>query len=312
LRNQTGISLYNLNGRNGALARSRGLFIAGPSGVGKSMLVAAALHEVEKLTGVRVLVKSITGSYFSSKWFGESEQRAASLYRRMSYLARKSGSQPVVVIDEAGPALMRRSAASIDNGGTQAHNDLTNTLLHIIGTTDVITIAIDNNPSTIDPAILRPGRLPLVRAERPGFRDCVEIAHRNLSKTLLAPDESAESLATRLCDFIFLAEQFQDMVKVKFVGGTQKSYSGRDLVTGADLAEGIITPAAEAALKRDETAGANTEHDFSGICWEDLRSASMARFGTVLRNIDRNDAGEYLDIPEGKVIQSVERKNLTT
>jgi SpoVK/Ycf46/Vps4 family AAA+-type ATPase len=306
------VSLYNLNGQNGALARSRGLFIAGPSGVGKSMLVAAALHEVERLTGIPVLVKSITGSYFSSKWFGESEHRAGSLYRRMSSLAKKTGSLPVVVIDEAGPALMRRSAATIENGGTQAHNDLTNTFLHIIGTTDVITIAIDNNPSTIDPAILRPGRLPLVRAERPGFRACVEIARRNLSRTLVDREESPDSLALRLCDFIFLTEQFHDLIKVKFVGGTQKAYSGRDLVTGADLVEGIITPSAEAALKRDETAGAHDEHEFSGIRWEDLRDACLKRFGTILKNIDRNDAAEYLDIPEGKVIQSVERRNLTT
>jgi SpoVK/Ycf46/Vps4 family AAA+-type ATPase len=310
LRNPRGRELYNLNGRNGALAPNRGVFIAGPTGVGKSMLVAAALHEMEKLAGRKLLVKYITGASFSSKWFGESEHRALSLYRRMSSLARPKEYLPVVVIDEAGPAFVRRSAAAAESGGTQAHSDLTNTFLHILGTTDVITIAIDNNPSAIDPAILRPGRLPLVRARRPGYRQCVEIARRNLETSLLAAGDTPLSLATTLCDFIFLAEEFQDILKVKFVGGTQRAYAGRDMVTGADLVEGIITPAAEAALRRDEAAGAIEEKDFSGISWNDVRDACLKRFNTIISNIDKYDAGDYLDIPEGKIIQSVEKKPL--
>lgn len=311
LRNPLGVDAYNLDGRNGALARNRGLFVAGPPGVGKTMLVAAALREVEQATGKPVLLKAITGSYFASRWFGESEHRALALYHRLSSLAKHTGRTPVVMIDEAGPAFLRRSAGAVENGGAQAHSDLTNTFLHIIGTTDVLTIAIDNNPSAIDPAILRPGRLPLVRAERPGYRHCVEIACRNLAKTLVAPNESALSLATRLCDFIFLSEQFHDLLKVRFVGGTQKHYSGKDLITGADLVEGIITPAAEMALKRDERAGANEAPDFSGVGWEELKVSCLQRFSTLLRNIDRTDAGEYVDLPEGKTVQSVERKNLT-
>jgi SpoVK/Ycf46/Vps4 family AAA+-type ATPase len=310
LRNPRGVDLYNLDGRNGALARSRGLFIAGPPGVGKSMLVAAALREVEGATGKPVLLKSITGSYFSSRWFGESEHRALSLYHRMSSLAKQRNQTPVVMIDEAGPAFVRRSAGAAESGGTQAHSDLTNTFLHIIGSTDVITIAIDNNPTAIDPAILRPGRLPLVRADRPGYRHCVEIARRNLARTLVASDESAESLAIRLCDLVFLGEQFQDLLKIRFVGGTQRTYSGKDLITGADIVEGIVTPAAEKALQRDESAGAMEADDFQGVGWNDLRTACLQRFNTLIRNIDRTDAGEYVDIPEGKVIQSVERKNL--
>jgi len=307
MRNPAGLRLYNLNGHGGALARNHGVFISGPTGTGKSMLAAAALHEVERLSGTKVLVKYVTGAYFASKWFGESEHRALSLYRRLSAIARRTQRVPVVVIDEASPAFMRRSAAAADNGGVQAHSDLTNTLLHIIGTTDVLTIAIDNNSSCIDPAILRPGRLPLVRAERPGYRQCVEIARRNLAKTLISAGETPQSLAMALCDFIFLSEQFLDLVRVRFAGGTQRAYAGRDLVTGADLVEGIITPAAQAALKRDETAGATLDEEFLGIRWDDVREACIRRFNSVIGNIDRNDAGDYVDIPEGSTVLSVEK-----
>jgi ATP-dependent 26S proteasome regulatory subunit len=310
IRNPTGVELYNLNGRDGALARNRGVFIAGPSGVGKSMLVAAALHEVEKTSRQKPLVKCITGAYFSSKWFGESEHRALSLYRRMSSLARRRECIPVVVIDEAGPAFLRRSAAAVENGAAQAHADLTDTFLHILGTTDVITIAIDNDPSMIDPAILRPGRLPLVRARRPSYRHSVEIARRNLEKTLLASGENPLSMAITLCDFIFLSDEFQDLLRVRFAGGTQRAYSGRDVVTGADLVEGIITPAAESALRRDEVLGGREKQDFSGISWDDLKYACLKRFNALISSIDRYNAGDYLDIPEGKIIQSVEKKTL--
>lgn len=308
LRLPLGRGLYGLN--EGSLARNHGVFIAGPPGVGKTMLVAALLRELESAGGKKLLVKYITGSYFASKWFGESEHRALSLYSRLSALAKRRNAIPVVVIDEAGSAFVHRSRAPNEDGGSQAHADLTNTFLHILPTTDVVTIAIDNNPAAVDLAILRPGRLPLVRARRPGYRQCFEIARRNLEKTLVHRSESPRSLATTLCDLIFLGEEFRGLLKVKFTGGTQCIYEAKDLVTGADLVEGMITPAAEAALKRDEAAGAASEQDFTGITMDDLRFACVKRFATLIENINRYNASEYLDVPEGKIVQSVEKKPL--
>jgi transitional endoplasmic reticulum ATPase len=133
------------------LPTERGVLLYGPPGTGKTLLARAIANEC----GRRFI--PVRGPELLNKWFGESERAVRDLFEQA-----RSAAPCVVFFDEI-EALARRRSGGMHDGG--ASDRVVNQLLaEIDGLVDlgqVSVIGATNSKESIDPAILRPGRLGL-------------------------------------------------------------------------------------------------------------------------------------------------------
>ncbi|ORD94509.1 PRS6B [Enterospora canceri] len=128
----------------------RGVLLYGPPGTGKTMLVKAVANQA-KATFIKV-----NGSEFIQKYLGEGPRMVRDVFR----LAREKAPS-IIFIDEIDSIATKRFDAS-----TSADREVQRVLIELLNQMDgfdqssnVKVIMATNRPDSIDPALLRPGRL---------------------------------------------------------------------------------------------------------------------------------------------------------
>jgi len=128
----------------------RGVLLYGPPGCGKTMLAKAVAHHTTA-SFIRVV-----GSEFVQKYLGEGPRMVRDVFR----LAREN-SPAIIFIDEIDAIATKRFDAQ-----TGADREVQRILLELLNqmdgfdqTTNVKVIMATNRADTLDPALLRPGRL---------------------------------------------------------------------------------------------------------------------------------------------------------
>jgi len=128
----------------------RGVLLYGPPGTGKTMLAKAVANQT---TGSFIRV---CGSEFVQKYLGEGPKMVRDIFR----LAREN-SPSIVFIDEIDSIAQKRYDAQ-----TGADREVQRILVELLAqmdgfdqTTNVKVIMATNRQDTLDPALLRPGRL---------------------------------------------------------------------------------------------------------------------------------------------------------
>jgi len=159
----------------------RGVLLYGPPGTGKTMIAKA----VANATTASFI--SVVGSEFVQKYLGEGPRMVRDVFR----LARENAPS-IVFIDEIDAIATKRFDAQ-----TGADREVQRILLELLNqmdgfdqATNVKVIMATNRPDTLDPALLRPGRLdrkiefpnPDRRQKRLVFQACT--AKMNLSEDL--------------------------------------------------------------------------------------------------------------------------------
>ena len=128
----------------------RGVLLYGPPGTGKTMLAKAVAHHTD------AAFISVVGSEFVQKYLGEGPRMVRDVFR----LAREH-SPAIVFIDEIDSIATKRFDAQ-----TGADREVQRILIELLNqmdgfdqTTNVKVIMATNRADTLDPALLRPGRL---------------------------------------------------------------------------------------------------------------------------------------------------------
>jgi len=128
----------------------RGVLLYGPPGTGKTMLVKAVAHHTSAAF-IRVV-----GSEFVQKYLGEGPRMVRDVFR----LARENA-PAVIFIDEVDAIATKRFDAQ-----TGADREVQRILLELLNQMDGFDITVNvkvimatNRADTLDPALLRPGRL---------------------------------------------------------------------------------------------------------------------------------------------------------
>ncbi|SAL96399.1 hypothetical protein [Absidia glauca] len=128
----------------------RGVLLYGPPGTGKTMLVKAVAHHTTA-SFIRV-----NGSEFVQKYLGEGPRMVRDVFR----MAREN-SPAIIFIDEIDAIATKRFDAQ-----TGADREVQRILLELLNqmdgfdqTSNVKVIMATNRADTLDPALLRPGRL---------------------------------------------------------------------------------------------------------------------------------------------------------
>lgn len=128
----------------------RGVLLYGPPGTGKTMLAKAVAHSTTAAF-IRVV-----GSEFVQKYLGEGPRMVRDVFR----LARENAPS-IIFIDEIDAVATKRFDAQ-----TGADREVQRILMELLNqmdgfdvTVNVKVIMATNRPDTLDPALLRPGRL---------------------------------------------------------------------------------------------------------------------------------------------------------
>ncbi|KAF2403548.1 AAA family ATPase/60S ribosome export protein-like protein Rix7 [Trichodelitschia bisporula] len=150
-----------------------GVLLWGPPGCGKTLLAKAVARE-SKANFI-----SVKGPELLNKYVGESERAIRQVFTR----ARSS--VPCVLFFDELDALVPRRDASLSEASARVVNTLLTELDGLSGAREgIYVVAATNRPDTIDPAMMRPGRLEsLLYIGLPGPGERVEILRALLRRS---------------------------------------------------------------------------------------------------------------------------------
>ena len=167
----------------------KGVLLYGPPGTGKTMLAKAVAHDTT------AAFLKVSGSEFAQKWLGDGPKMVRDLFR----MAREN-SPAIIFIDEVDAI-----GTSRFDGGAGTDREMKRVLMELLAQMDgfdqsatVRVIMASNRAETLDPALLRPGRLDRrIHFPPPDRRQKRLVFEVVTAKMNLGPDVQLESFVDR-------------------------------------------------------------------------------------------------------------------
>jgi proteasome-associated ATPase len=262
---------------------SKGVLLYGPPGNGKTLLARAAASVLGADLEAPVEAPRrdpfvflgapaeppprgwhyVKGGELQKPYVGESEALIAKMFAECRRYRASTNKPAVVFIDEADAVLGDRSRT----GFLQSH--LVPTFLAELDglhESGAFVLLASNRPDTIDPAILRDGRIDRrILVPRPTRTVATQLLHLALRKRPLQCER--EALVTRGIDAIWSGALA--LYELQFASGERERVTLSDAISGAMIV-GLVQRAGVLALARDRAAGTKEP---SGICFDDLAQA---------------------------------------
>ena len=254
-----------------ALKNQCGILLKGVPGNGKTRIARCCAGYVRRLFPDHPCrFMHVAGSADYNKWFGETEQK---LIERFNAVREAAADGLVIMFFDEVDAIARRRGS---DHGSGAPDRILNTFLSqldgIVPLSNVIIIFATNRADTLDPGLLRPGRIdekieiptPNRRATEAILRCYIE---KDLPLTKAATGDSIDQWISRLLSRIFAPNGcYSEVAQVKLSDGRRLPVAGRQLISGAMLENVVVVAAQQAAVRETETGQ-------EGLCEEDLAQA---------------------------------------
>jgi proteasome-associated ATPase len=275
------------------LAVPKGILLYGPPGCSKTMFAKAMATAVADLTGHKAAESGfiyVKGPEVINKYVGESEAGVRAIFEAARAHHQEHHYPAVICIDEADALVGARRDSNLTLEKTIVPQFLAE--MDGLDQSGALVVLLTNRPDTLDPAIVRDGRIDMkIKIGRPTKDEAVEILHLALNKKLVAKrtevdDEPAirlgkngtrYALAQKVADAIWEARDAVAVIHTRapaggiLVGassGKDRRVALPDLVSGAMLV-GMVGRAARKAVRRYQ----DDQKAQKGITWEDLSEA---------------------------------------
>lgn len=281
----------------------KGVLLHGAPGCGKTMLAKAVASAIRKAHGAAEAATAfiyVKGPEVLNMWVGNTEAQIRSLFAQAREHKAEHGYPAVLFIDEADAILGKRGSHS---ASILSSTIVPTFLAEMDGLHDngAFVLLATNRPDTLDPAIVREGRIDRkVAVNRPAMRETAQILNIHLKRTVLAKGEDTAALAGNAA-----AELFSDQHKLYRVGLKGKGvhdFHIKHLLSGALLA-GVVDMATSLALHRDAAAGSKKA---SGVNADDVTKA-VSQVVANNRGLNHTDDLELFAELHGSEIEGVQR-----
>lgn len=259
---------------------TKGILLSGPPGCGKTLLGKATVTAISQLTGGQSAFMYVKGPEILDPYVGVAEQTIRQIFQKAREHKQKSGAPAVIFLDEADAILGKRGQLYAQMEKTIVPMFLTE--MDGMEASGALVIIATNRPDTLDPAIVRDGRMDRkIRVERPEKHDAEDIFALYLSRVPLDSTVSAKVMAGFGADELYstahvIPTTLEDReVKLPLAA----------LASGALIA-GIVDKAVSHALRRDME---NNSKKPTGVTMGDMMAA-IEQSAHESRDVDHTDA----------------------
>lgn len=204
----------------------KGVLLVGPPGTGKTMLAKAVAGEAN------VPFFSISGSEFVEMFVGMGAAKVRDLFKQANEKA-----PCIVFIDEIDTIGKKRDGSGM--GGNDEREQTLNQLLTEMdgfdGSKGVVILAATNQPDSLDPALLRPGRFDRrIPVELPDLQGRVDILKVHAKKIKLADNVDFNAIARAAS-----GASGAELANIVNEAALHAVRCGRKFATQADLMESV-------------------------------------------------------------------------
>jgi proteasome-associated ATPase len=244
----------------------KGFLFHGRPGNGKTLLgkavssSIAASHGKEAASSAFVYVK---GPEILDKYVGETERTIRSLFEQCRQHKKKHGYEAVLFIDEADAILSNRTANHHTGIGQTVVPQFLSEMDGMMENSAIILLAT-NRADTLDPAVIRPGRIDRkLYIPPPSKEDAKEILSIHLRQVPIEGQDLEEQVTEELfSDKYPIYQLFKQMGEIVLFGL-------KDLISGAMLA-GIVEQATMNAINRNIDGKLKS---INGVAFADFEAA---------------------------------------
>lgn len=282
------------------------VLLVGPPGTGKTLIARALANWLAGPSpGGRARWLHVKPGGLASMWYGQSEAHVRDAFQVAKEASLTEPEVPVVVFFDEVDAIGAARGASINRVDDRVLLALMAELDGFESRGNVLVVAATNRRDTLDPALLRPGRLGdlVLEIPRPGRDAGREIFARHLPATVPVADAEGGSrteLIEAAVSRIYAPNGIGELARVTFRDGKRRAVSAPDLVTGAVIAR-ISQRAIERACRRDADRGD------VGLRPSDLFEATDEVLGVSVRALAPGNCRRHLDdLPDDVDVVRVE------
>jgi proteasome-associated ATPase len=291
------------------LPRKRSVLMEGPPGNGKTKVARAACNFLAtlSLTGRSHFINIKPGG-LNSMWYGATEQRYRDIFRIAREAAAADPDVPIVMFWDEIDAIGGSRGESVHRIDDRMLNAFMAELNGLEDRGNILILAATNRIDSLDPALLRPGRLGDLVLHFPQPRG-------NAARAILArhmpPDipyasigsgttTAREALLDQAVAQLFALNADTELATLTLRDGKTRVIRAADLVSGAHL-EAIAQSALERACVREAEGGP------SGVSPADMSAAISDFFMAAPRALTPRNARNYLrDLPQDIDVVRVE------
>jgi proteasome-associated ATPase len=283
------------------LPRKRSVLMAGPPGTGKTKVARSTCNWLAGLSqSGRSRFINVKPGAMNSMWYGATEQNYREIFRIAREAATAEPEVPVVMfwdeIDAIGAS--RGESHRIDDRMLNAFMAEVDGLENLGN--NIVILAATNRLDSLDPALLRPGRLGdlVLHFPRPKRKAARAILGRHMPADIPyaangeGPAAAREALLDMAVAQLFAQSAETELANLTLRDGKRRMVRAADLVSGAHL-ESIAQAALERACIREAEGGS------AGVCSADVNAAVCEFFLAAPGSLKPHNARNYLpDLPQ--------------